>query len=102
MASPATNLNGDTPKTAPYLAFKTFVTALDRLMVGHPPVVDGSFWHGLSGGTQRQIVLVLRFFGILRENGEVIKELEALAKAVDRRALIGAMLRACFPGVFEI
>jgi hypothetical protein len=102
MSTSTTPPNGDSLKTAPYLPFKTFLTALDRLRIGHPPVVDGSFWHGMSGGTQRQIVLAFKFFGLLGENGEVSKELDALARADDRRQLIGAMLGACFTAVFEI
>lgn len=102
MASSQTSPNGDPPKTAPYLPFKTFLTALDRLKVGHPPVVDGSFWHGMSGGTQRQIVITLRFFGLLGENGEVAKELDLLSRAEDRRTLIGNLLRTFYTSIFEI
>jgi hypothetical protein len=102
MGTPHTPISGDTARTAPYVPFKSFITAFDRLKQGHPPSIDGSFWHGMSGGLQRQMILTMRFFGLIGENGEVSKELDALAKAEDRRSLIGAMLKACYPLVFEI
>src|SRR5258708_34638697 len=88
--------------TATYVPFKSFMTSLDRLAQGHPPQIDGSFWHGFSGGLQRQMMAAMRFFGLLGDNGEVSKELDALAKSEDRKNLVAAMLRVCYPAVFEI
>jgi hypothetical protein len=102
MASSQTPMNGDAARTAPYVPFKSFLTALDRLKQGHPPVIDVSFWHGMSGGLQRQMIITMKFFGLLGENGEVTKELDALARTEDRRTLMGAMLKACYQTVFEI
>jgi hypothetical protein len=102
MATSQTPPVNDAAKTAPYVPFKSFLTALDKLKLGHPPNIDGSFWHGFSGGLQRQMIAAMRFFRVLGENGEVSEELDAMAKADDRKALIGAMLRACYPLVFDI
>src|SRR5579872_2041867 len=103
MATSTTTPFGDAARpTAPYVPFKSFLTALDRLGQGHPPQIDGSFWHGFSGGLQRQMMAALRFFGLLGENGEVAPELTTLAKAADRKLLICSMLKACYPAVFEI
>lgn len=102
MATSQTGLNGDAVKTAPYVPFKSFLTALDRLKQGHPPTIDGSFWHNMSGGLQRQMILSMKFMGLIGENGEVSKELDALSKAEDRRGIIAAMLRVCYPSLFAL
>lgn len=102
MATSQTPPTTDAPKTAPYVPFKSFVTALDRLKQGHPATIDGSFWHGFSGGLQRQMIAAMRSLCLLGESGEVTRELDTLATTEDRRALIAEMLRACYPVVFDI
>jgi hypothetical protein len=93
---------GDSPRTAAYIPFKSFLTALDRLKQGHPATIDPSFWHGMSGGLQRQMYLAFRFLGLLEENGEVTKAADALAKAEDRRALMGQLLKDVYEALFQI
>jgi hypothetical protein len=102
MATSQSAPNGDSPRTAPYIPFKSFSTALDRLKLGHPPTIDSSFFHGMSGGTQRQIILALKFFGLVGDGGEVSQELDVLAKAEDRRSLIGDLIRNAYSTVFGI
>jgi hypothetical protein len=103
MATSQTNPGGDALKpTAPYVPFKSFLTALDRLAHGHSPTIDGSFWHGFSGGLQRQMMATMRFFGLLDETGKVSAELDLLAKSQDRKEQMEALLRASYPSVFDI
>jgi len=102
MATTQSVPGGDSPKTPPYLPFKSLLTALDRLRLGHPPAIDPSFFHGMSGGSQRQIIQALRFFGLIGANGEVSPDLDALAKADDRRTIIADLLKKAFAAIFAI
>lgn len=72
-----------TPKpttTAPYVPFKSFMTALDYLNQGLPNILDRSAWPTFSGGLAGQMLATFRFLGLTTEEYE---STPLLARAVD-------------------
>jgi hypothetical protein len=47
------------------------------------------------------MMTAMRFFGLLGDHGEVTKELDTLANAVDRKKYIATILEVSYPAVFE-
>lgn len=69
-------------KAAPYLPLKTLLGALDALREGVPKRVDRIIWRSQSGAVQAQIMVALRFFGLLDDaDAPTMPLLENLAKA---------------------
>jgi hypothetical protein len=69
-------------KPPPYLPLKTFLSALDALREGVPPKIDRGIWRSQSGASQGQIMITLRFFGLLNDaDVPKLPLLEDLAKA---------------------
>lgn len=69
-------------KAPPYLALKTFFGALDALREGVPKRIDRGIWRSQSGAVQGQIMLTLRFFGLVDESdAPKLPLLEQLAQA---------------------
>lgn len=73
-----------------YIAFKTFLTAVETLQQGLPPVIDRSVWHTFSGGLQSHTLNAFKFLGLIDEKGKVQPILENLvsAKGEERKTLI--------------
>jgi|CXWL01.1.fsa_nt_gi hypothetical protein len=63
-----------------YVAWKTFLTALDTLQTGTPDVLDRSVWPTLSGGTQVLLLRSLRFLGLINASNEVQPRLRELVE----------------------
>ena len=89
-------------QSAPYVPFRSFLTALDTLRQGHPPTLDPTIWPTFSGGLQRQMFAAFKFLGLIDETGAVREDLDALVRAEDRRQLIAKMLRNSYPALFEL
>ncbi|MEW6532346.1 MAG: DUF5343 domain-containing protein [Thermodesulfobacteriota bacterium] len=49
----------------PYVPFKTLVTFLDGLKAAIPPVIDRSLMKSLSGGSQSELLVALRYLGFM-------------------------------------
>lgn len=84
---------------APYLPLKTFLGALDSLREGVPKRIDRGIWRSQSGSTQGQIMIALRFFGLLNEADEPsMPLLESLARAdeVGRKKILKPLVEKCY------
>jgi len=78
-------------KAAPYLPLKTFLSALDNLREGVPKRIDRAIWRSQSGAVQAQIMVALRFFGLLDDaDAPTMPLLEKLARAdeMERKKLL--------------
>ncbi|HEV2498120.1 MAG TPA: hypothetical protein VGY31_00895 [Terriglobia bacterium] len=73
------NENGAT--APPYLPLKTFFTGLDALREGVPKKIDRGIWRTQSGAGQAQIMITLRFFGLVDDSDNPNPLLEKIAKA---------------------
>jgi hypothetical protein len=85
--------NAQSPKiVAPYVPFKSFLTALDNLRHGPPVILDRTVWPTFSGGLAGQMLAAFRFLGFINEDYATTNVLidaidpdrrkEALAKAM--------------------
>jgi hypothetical protein len=80
-------------QSAPYLPFKTFLSALDALNHGAPPIIDRSIWRTQPGGVQGQIMGALRFFNLIDESNRPSENLRRLLdKKEHREKAIRALL----------
>jgi hypothetical protein len=52
-----------------YIAFKTFLSALDKLEQGVPPKIDRHVWNTFSGSLQSQTFSAFKFLGLIDESG---------------------------------
>lgn len=88
---------------APYVAFKTFLTALDTLTQGLPNKIDRSVWPSFSGGVQSQMLSAFRFLKLIGTGGNVQPELRALVEDRDQReANMRALLEARYPTMLAL
>ncbi len=73
-----------------YIAFKTFLTAVETFEQGLPPMLDRSVWPTFSGGLQSHTLNAFKFLGLIDENGKVQEILEKLvnAKGENRKDVI--------------
>jgi hypothetical protein len=71
---------------APYLAFKTFLSALDLLKAhGMPSKIDHTVFPSMSGMAKGQVLSAFKFLNLIDENGAARPELEELAENTDHR-----------------
>ncbi len=88
----------------PYLPLKTFLGALDALREGVPKRIDRGIWRSQSGSAQGQIMIALRFFGLLNESDEpAMPVLEKLAKAdeIERKKLLKPLVEKCYEPIIS-
>ena len=71
----------DKKRTAAYVPFKTFQTALDTFREGIPPKIDASVWQSLSGGTRSQLLTAFKFLGLIDDEGVPSSDLQRLVDA---------------------
>ena len=81
------------PKTdappAPYIPFKTFLTAVEALEQGLPDDIDRSVWPTFSYNIQTQTVSAFKFLQLIDDEGHVQDGLRTLvAQKDDRKALV--------------
>src|ERR1019366_2477007 len=58
-------------RTAPYVAFKSFCSAVQGLRVhGLPSTLNRTAWESRSGAEQSQILGTLTFLGLINDKGE--------------------------------
>jgi hypothetical protein len=72
-------------QSAPYLPFKTFLSALEALNHGVPPIIDRSIWRTQPGGVQGQIMGALRFFKLIDEGNRPTENLRRLVEKKEHR-----------------
>lgn len=93
-----------TTPAAAYLAFRTFMSAIESLEQGVPKRLDRTMWKSQSGQTQGQIMMALRFFGLIDDDDVPTVALHRLIapENKDRRPeQIGALLRHAYKGILD-
>src|ERR1700675_713034 len=98
----ATNAQNRPKLVAPYVPFKSFLTALDNLLHGPPNILDRTVWPTFSCGLAGQMLAAFRFLGFITEDYETT-DLLSRAIAPDRRkeALTEA-LRKGYGTIFDV
>jgi hypothetical protein len=87
---------------AAYLPFKTFLSAIETLEHGLPKKIDRTIWRSQSGITQSQIMMALRFFGLLNDQDEPTAALQRLVDQKDKRKeMVGSLLRHSYRSIIE-
>lgn len=91
----------------PYLAFKTFQSAIQGLRThGLPSELDRTAWNTKSGTDQSQIVGALKFFGLIDRSGATqpsLRDLVATAEnSQEEKKVLESILRPCYEKVFAL
>ena len=94
-------------RTAPYVAFKSFCSAVQGLRVhGLPPTLNRTAWENRSGAEQSQILGALTFLGLINDKGETqdtLKFLVSLTENSDEeRGFYSTLLRTSYDNVFKL
>jgi hypothetical protein len=94
-------------RTAPYVAFKSFCSAIQGLRThGLPATLNRTAWENRSGAEQSQILGALTFLGLINDKGETqdsLKKLVSLTEnSSEERAFWAALLRAGYDNVFKL
>ncbi len=87
-----------------YIAFKTFLTALETLEQGVPPIIDRYVWRTFSGGLQAQTFVAFKFLGLIDENGTsqpILQKLVA-AKGDARKEILRGVLEAKYAEAIKL
>jgi hypothetical protein len=78
---------------APYVPFRTFLTAIETLERGCPNQLDRSVWPSYSGAIRGQLLAAFRFLGLMDETQAPTPELrDLLARRDDRPALLRRLI----------
>ena len=81
------------PQTAPYVPFRTFLTALETIERACPNQLDRSVWPSYSGAIRGQLLATFRFLGLMDETQSPSPELrELLARREERPALLRRLI----------
>lgn len=91
-------------KTAPYLPYATFTSALDSISAhGVPNIIDRHSFPSFSGASVSAALVALKFFGLIDEDGKPDEALEKLAvDKVGRKTAIKALLEKHYTNVFAL
>jgi hypothetical protein len=86
----------------PYGVFSTFKSSLERLAQGVPNQIDRSVFPGMAWNAQNQLMIGLRFLGLIDENGKPTQTLHKLAVADEskRKAHLDAIVRERYAPLF--
>jgi hypothetical protein len=91
-------------KTAPYLPFQTFTSALDNIAANSVPnVIDRHSFPSFSGAAVSSTLIALKFFGLIDDDGKPEDALHSLVMDKDgRKVAIKALLEKHYSNVFAI
>jgi hypothetical protein len=94
-------------RTAPYVAFKSFCSAIQSLRShGLPATLNRTAWESRSGAEQSQILGSLTFLGLINDKGETQPSLRELVRitenSAEERAFYATLLRARYDNVFKL
>jgi hypothetical protein len=70
---------------APYVPFRTFLSALENLEAGLPNQIDRSLWPSLSGAVQGQLLAAFRFLALSDDSGSPTAALRELVASPEAR-----------------
>jgi len=87
-----------------YIPFKTFLTAIETLEPGIPPVIDRSVFPTFSGGLQSQVLGAFKFLGLIKDDGSGEPLLQKLvnARGDDRKTVMREIIRAKYAKAVEL
>ena len=88
----------------PYIAYRTFSNFLRELRArGLPARIDRSVMAHKSGTVQSQLLLALRYLGLIKESGQPTQRLKRLLESdhPERRAVLHEALEASYSFVFS-
>ncbi len=89
--------------TAPYVPFKTFLTAIEGFERGLPGQLDRSLWPSYSGAIQGQLMNAFRFFGLVDEGDCPAPAMRELVSRRDqRRAILRGLLEKSYPSLIGL
>jgi hypothetical protein len=93
-------------RTAPYIPFPTFISALDRLgpdVAKVPEIIDRSMFDSFSGTAQGQVMATFRFLNLTDSQNRARPELkELVALPAERKTRLRSILEAAYADVFAI
>lgn len=91
-------------RSAPYLAFLTFLNALDNVAAhGVPNFIDRSSFPSFSGGAVAATLSAFRFFELIHEDGRPTERLHEIAKNADsRQQNIKSLLNAHYKNLIAL
>lgn len=94
----------ETTSTPAYIPWKTFTNTLDALAQNMPNRIDRSAFPGQSGAVQYQLLLTLRFFGLIAEDGKPTPTLLGIAVADDsaRKAALRKLIEQKYQPLFAL
>ncbi|MGE5321647.1 MAG: hypothetical protein ACM3SW_02210, partial [Actinomycetota bacterium] len=87
---------------AAYLPFKTFLSAIEALEHGIPKQIDRTIWRTQSYVVQTQIIMALRFLGLLDAGDRPTRVLhDLIEKKAERRIILHNLLVEAYRGIIE-
>lgn len=97
------NKNSDTAKaTIPYVPFPTFCTALDHLKSHSiPDKIDSSIFPTISGGMVSHVLLTMRLFNLIDEEGKPQPDLAQLVDDKTRKQTFARILPQTYATLFQ-
>jgi len=92
--------------TPPYVAFSTFLNAIERLKAhGVPNQIDRSIWPSFSGAIQSQLMGAFKFLRLVADDGAPTKNLRVIVGSKDEENLKSGLLtlmKHAYPTVIAI
>jgi hypothetical protein len=88
---------------AAYLPFKTFLSALESLEHGIPKKIDRTIWRTQSYVVQTQIIMALRFLGLLDDEDNPTPKLHQLVeKKADRKMFLNNLMVDAYRSIIDL
>ncbi len=92
--------NQEAQRIAPYLPFKTFLSAIEALEQVVPKKIDRTLWRSQSGLTQGLIMSAFRFFALIDEKDQPTVALQRLVEnKAERKSIIAKMVEKAYPTI---
>src|ERR1035437_9580386 len=90
-------------KTAPYVPFRTFFSAIEGLGKATPHRIDRSLWPSYSGGVTSQLISAFRFFDLIDEAGKPQPQLALLVEQPEqRKKVLQELMKRAYADVVSI
>src|SRR5437867_12401591 len=90
--------------TPPYGPFATYKNSLEQLAQGVPNQIDRSVFPGMAWNAQNQLMIALRFFGLVTEGGKPTATLHGLAVPDEklRKTVLEQIVRTRYSDLFAL
>jgi len=91
-------------QTPPYGVFATLKNSIEQLAQGIPNQIDRSVFPGMAWNAQNQLMIGLRFLGLIDENGKPTSALHELAVTDEarRKAVLAGIVRVRYSDLFAL